>query len=332
MKKFLTNFPFALAIMACALMADRAAGESKLLLHSGFENNTNISADMRDIHGIDQTTGFDWDATPAWIDSTRLVYLVNRDKKLSEFMETDIVEAIGPHGNKTRVLHFQNKADDPDRSSTSRTEYSLFGRKPPHNYREGFCRYYMKLPGNLADRVPYEKRAPWYMIMEWKEPNSGMRLSAEECKKRGGTKGGSNNYRINIHIRKEEHSHDFYWQVTGQHPQPCRVTEWTSIDYTHKVPLGEWFLVEAYMKQHKTDGRVFFAVNGHVILDTDQTRPKGFTGRTQHKENPLPLRFWSIFKSYHDTDWHKTGPTHQWYDDVEVWSSFPPGYFEKKKD
>jgi hypothetical protein len=165
------------------------------------------------------------------------------------------------------------------------------------------------------------------MIMEWKEPNSGIRKSAEECKKIGGTQGGSNNYRININIRKDTNSSDFYWQIIGQHPQPCRVTEWKYDNHDIEVPFGKWFLVEAYMKQHKSDGRVFFAVNGEVVLDTKHIQPDGFEGRTQHKDNPMPLRFWSIFKIYHDTDWYEQGPTNQWYDDVELWSSFPPGHY-----
>jgi hypothetical protein len=301
--------------------------ESTLLFQSGFEKDTYIADGMLDIHGIDKSTGFDWDATPTWIDSTRFVYLVNRDKNLSDFMETEIIEAVGPYDNKTKVLHFQSKADDPDHGSTSRSEYSLFGKKPPHNYQEGFCRYWMKLQSDLPKRIPYEKGSPWYMIMEWKEPNSGIKKSAEECKKLGGTKGGSNNYRININIKKDANSSDFYWQIIGQHPQPCRVTEWSFDNRSVEVPFGKWFLVEAYMKQHKTDGRVFFAVNGEVVLDTNNTNPEGFDGRTQHKDNPMPLRFWSIFKIYHNKEWYKKGPTNQWYDDVELWSSFPPGHY-----
>jgi hypothetical protein len=80
------------------------------------------------------------------------------------------------------------------------------------------------------------------------------------------------------------------------------------------------------MKKHATNGRVYFAVNGEVVLDTHQTRPKDFTGRTQHADNPLELRFWSPMKNYHSMAWNRRGPVSQWYDDFELWTSFPPGH------
>jgi len=98
-----------------------------------------------------------------------------------------------------------------------------------------------------------------------------------------------------------------------------------------KVPLGKWFLVEAYMKKDAIAGRVYFAVNGKVVLDTDQTKPQGFTGRTQHADNPLELRFWSPMKNYHHMDWNKQGPVSQWYDDFELWTDFPPNHPARRK-
>ncbi|MCP5109924.1 MAG: hypothetical protein GY953_03720, partial [bacterium] len=37
-------------------------------------------------------------------------------------------------------------------------------------------------------------------------------------------------------------------------------------------------------------------------------------------------KFWSIFKNYHGKQWLEKGPTGQWVDDVEIWTSFPPGH------
>ena len=80
------------------------------------------------------------------------------------------------------------------------------------------------------------------------------------------------------------------------------------------------------MKKHTTQGRVYFAVNGQVVLDTEQTQPAGFNGRTQHADNPLELSFWSPLKNYHGMDWNRKGPISQWYDDFELWTDFPPGH------
>jgi len=307
-------------------ISGRTHAQAQLLLISGFEPSVYVKQDMSDIAGVDQVSGFDWDTSPSWIESSRFTYLVGRDKKITDYMASFIQTDVGPHGNTTHVLCMQNKADDPDHSSTSRNEYSFFMKPVPNNYREGYVMYWMKLQDNLGELVPKDEATPWYMIMEWKEPDSGISESAEECRKLGERPGGSNNYRINVNIRREANTSKFRWYITGEHPQPCRKTEWTYAAPEAAVPLGRWFLVEAYMKQHATTGRVYFAVDGQVVLDTDITTPEGFTGRTEHGTNPLPLRFWSPMKNYHSMEWNQAGPVSQWYDDFELWSGFPPGH------
>jgi len=305
-----------------------AFGQGRLLLKSGFEAEVRVADDMSRIVGVDRDSGFDWEATPGWIASSRFIYLVGSRKRLSDYMASSIETMTGPHGTQTRVLRLENKADDPDHEAKSRNEYAFFMKRPPDDYREGYVRYWMKLQGNLAELVPDDGSAPWYMIMEWKEPNSGIRKSAAECKACGEKGGGSNNYRINIGIRvhREANVCQFRWHLIGERPQPCRKTEWKYSNPDVPVPLGQWFLVEAYMKKHPTAGRVYFAVDGRVVLDTRDTTPEGFTGRTEHADNPLPLQFWSPMKNYHSMDWNRKGPVSQWYDDFELWSGFPPGH------
>jgi hypothetical protein len=297
-----------------------------LLIKSGFELSLRVTEDMADIEGADPANHQSWENTPDWIASSRFVYLVGRDKNLTDYMASFIIQANGPSGSPTHVLCMQNKADDPDRTSTSRNEFSFFGRKPPHDYKQGYVRYWMKLQSDLPDRIAPNKSTPWYMIMEWKEPNSGVKDSKEECRDIGEGPAGSNNYRINVGIHRDAGATDFRWIITGQHPQPCRKTEWSYTNPQVAVPLGDWFLVEGYMKKHATQGRVYFAVNGEVVLDTEQVQPSGFTGRTQHADNPLQLHFWSPLKNYHGMEWNRRGPVSQWYDDFELWSDFPPGH------
>jgi hypothetical protein len=309
-----------------ALAGGPACGQGRMLLKSGFEGEVRVTPDMADLTGIDPESGYDWDATSEWIESSRFVYLVGKNKTLTDYMASSIETMIGPQGNETRVLRMENRADDPDQQSTSRNEYSFFMKAPPHEYREGYVRYWMKLQGNLGELLPNDRVTPWYMIMEWKEPDSRIRKSAAECRESGEKAGGSNNYRINIGIQREAHATKFRWHVMGEHPQPCRQAEWTYTNPDVEVPLGRWFFVEAYMKKHATAGRVYFAVNGQVVLDTRVTRPAGFTGRTEHADNPLPLKFWSPMKNYHSMEWNRQGPVSQWYDDFELWSGFPPGH------
>jgi hypothetical protein len=323
----LRRTPVLLLALANALLPTIAAAQppGTLLLKSGFEEGVRISDDMNRILGSD-VPGFVWEKTPLW-ESSRFVYLVGRDRKLTDYMESVIERQVGPHGRETRVLRLTNKADDPEHPSTSRNELSFFAPNPPNEYTEGYVRYWMKLQPNLDRLIPADRAAPWYMIMEWKEPNSGTAKSAQACKECCNARaGGSNNYRINVGLQRRPGSSEFHWVIRGERPQPCRVEEWRHENNRVKVPLGEWFLVEAYMKKHRREGRVYFAVNGQVILDTNETKPAGFTGRTEHPDNPLHLRFWSPLKNYHGMEWNAQGPVSQWYDDFELWSGFPPGH------
>ncbi len=76
--------------------------------------------------------------------------------------------------------------------------------------------------------------------------------------------------------------------------------------------------MEVYYKKGRDKGRVWWAVNGEVIAD--------YVGRTEHPDNPMPIKFWSFFKLYQDEKWFEKGPVYQWVDDLEYWSSYPPGH------
>jgi hypothetical protein len=308
--------------------------ESQMLMKSGFEEGVSLSADLNNILGSD-VPGFSWTGSPSWISNTKFQYLVHSEP-LREYQESAIEQMKGPNGNLTNVLRISNIKDCPEQKATSRNEFSFYGKNAPDDFKEGYVKYWMKLQRNLPDLIEFTGESPnpiqpsqndqWYMILEWKEINSGIIKSKEECREFGGNAGGSNNYRINIGLQKLRGTNHFNWKIIGEQPQPCRVTEWDYINKEFTVPIDEWFLVEAYMKKHESNGRVYFAVNGNVILDTDIFRPEGFTGRTQHATNPLKLGFWSPLKNYHDMRWNKEGPVSQWYDDFELWSGFPQNH------
>ena len=278
-----------------------------LQFRSGFEAETTVSEYSRNgkrhmhrITGEDAETGYDWDDLPCA--EAYFVYIIG-DEAPNDYVTTDIQTVEGIDGKPTQALHMSVKGDYAPGKSTSRNEFSLFyDASGPNAYEEGYVKYWMRLEDDFIERFPTE-RPNWRMMMEWKEPNSGTTTE----------KGGTNNYRINIHIVMRNGRP--LWQTIGQEVQPVRITEWEETNEAHEVPVGRWFQVEAYMKKHATDGQVFFAVDGETICD--------YRGRTEHKDNPLPLRFWSIFKLYHGTKWIEKEPTHQWIDNVELWSGFP---------
>lgn len=279
----------------------------ELLFASGFGNGTTVSEDLLDINGVDADTGFSWDDNPAWVESTALYYAVRDDDNIADFQRTEIVEAPGPTGQTSRVLHLTNLGDDPDMPSTSRSELSLFGREDGDTFNEGYIRYWTRLQEDLDTVVPDGVEPRLYYLMETKDRAPGAT----------GTASGHSGFRINIGLSQDTETRELYWVATGEQVQPERIIEWQSRNSSVDVPLGEWFLVEAYLYRHPTDGKVFFAINGEPVFD--------LTVRTQHRDQPRPLLFWSPFKLYHDESWWAAGPTEQWFDDLEVWSGLPAG-------
>jgi hypothetical protein len=280
--------------------------EPELLFASGFSEGTSISPDLLDINGTDSETGFSWDDDRGWISSVGFYYAVKDPTEISQFMTTEIVEAEGPTGEPSRVLHLVNKGDDPNERSTSRNELSFFGREEGVTYEEGYIRYDTRLQPNLDQVVADGVEPRLYYFMESKDRAPG---------RTGGNKGHSG-FRINIGITQDPATDQLYWVATGEQVQPVRQVEWQDRNLDVAVPLGEWFEVEAYIRRHPSDGRVYFAVNGETVFD--------LTVSTQNREEPRPLLFWSPFKLYHDSAWWAEGPTEQWYDNLEVWTGVPP--------
>jgi hypothetical protein len=289
-----------------AALADPVVGE--LLFASGFSDGVTISEDLLDINGVDAETGFSWDDTPAWIERTNFYYAVQDDADIPEFMDTEIIEVDGPEGTPTRVLHLVNKGNDPDKSSTSRAELSFFGRDGEGDFDEGYIRYWTRLQPDLDQVVPDGVEPRLYYLLESKDRAPGQTGAGK----------GHSGIRINIGLTQDPETRELYWVATGEQVQPIRQIEWQNRNTSVEVPLGEWFLVEAYLRRHPTDGRVYFAVDGEVVFD--------ITVRTQHADEPRSLLFWSPFKLYHDESWWGAGPTEQWFDDLELWTGLPPDF------
>jgi hypothetical protein len=295
--------------------AEDAAGQQVAVLpfFSGFTPSTAISADLRRIVGVDGNTGANWDDIGGWVDHNGFQYLAGQP--LTDFVNTDIVFTEGRLGTMTHVLRMTSIADDPNFTSVTRNELSLYSKPPPNDFKQGFVRYWAKLPPDMATRMPDRTRStPWWVFMEWKEPPT-LSKPADECAPLGA--GGTNNYRINVSIRRDAGaSAQFYWHVLAEQVQPCRKIEWEWSNRSVPVPTnGEWFMVRAFLKKHASTGRVYFAINNQVVLDTDVTRPPNFTGRTQHATNPKPLSTWSPLKIYHHEAWWNAGPTTMLYDE-----------------
>lgn len=192
--------------------------KGRLLLKSGFEEGVSISDDMMKITGSDFPQ-YSWDTEKSWIASSRFEYVVGKGENVRDFMEAEIETTIGPFGKNTRVLRLTNIKDNENFSATSRVEFSFFGKEGPFEYQQGYVKYWMKLQANLNQIIEPGTETPFYMIMEWKEPNAKNSLSAEECAKCCNARaGGTNNYRINIGITRMNGVNKFNWKKEVNNP------------------------------------------------------------------------------------------------------------------
>lgn len=289
---------------------------------SGFRPASAVTSDLRRITGIDDQVNDNWDIMGGWIDRNGFQYLAGQP--LTNFVNSEIVNMTGRLGTTTKVLRLTSIRDDPNFTSLTRNELSLYSKAPPNDYRQAYARYWVKLPAATMGRIPVAQPSPWWNFMEWKEGDSGNVSPPGDCEDQGAEPGGTNNYRVNININRNAGQSQFYWRILAEQVQPCRVQEWQYLDTAIAVPIDEWFRVEVFFKKHATDGRFYFKVNNTVVLDTAVTRPAGFTGRTQHGAAPLPLATFSVFKVYHDEDWWTGGPSVVLYDDLLIQDTIPP--------
>lgn len=286
-----------------ALSAQAAGEAGRLLFRSGFEHGVRVEANSEGRVTLAGGAEGESDWTSDLPGSNAyFVYLTGKENP-DNYTATHIEQVTDRHGQPTRALYMSVTGDYPGDKATTRNEFSIFG---PISSSQGYARHWMKYPADLVDHYP---PGSWRMLMEWKEPDRGTGRTEH---------GGTNNWRMNINLRWDKVFGQPYWMVQGQQVQPLRQNEWTFEDRRTPVPQGEWFLVEVFWRKHPVRGRLYFAVNGEEICD--------YQGRTEHAANPLPLKFWSVFKNYHGRDWLEKGPTGQWVDDLEIWSDFPPGH------
>ncbi len=293
----------------------------RLIFKSGFEGDVRIEkgkwinpgSNREQIMGRDSGTGYDWrkDWEP-YLVNAHFEYVISSDKPASTFVTTAIREMPGSHDfpPDNHVLYLGVKGDDPDNPSTTRNELDLHPKK---DFQQAYTKYWMKIHPDFRETCPENT---WVMVMEWKEPNNPLVET-----------GGTNNWRTNITLRPNENG-ELAWCFQRQTVQPQRITEQMILNESVPVPVGEWFMVEAFWKWGK-NGRIWYAVNGKTVFDQ--------YGRFEHPDNPLGLKFWAIFKNYRGLSWYDedlSDGDETWfaYDDVEVWTDFPSDHPIRSSD
>lgn len=312
MSKPLTFF----ALLVCGALPAFGADPARLLFKSGFEGDTRIApgtirretaTNRHHLAGRDHTTGFEWRESLAGaglVNDAFFQYVISPQAVPETFVTTEIRTMPGPRGTPSRVLYLGVKGDDQTTRALSRNELDLY---PTPAWRQGYARYWMFMHPDMLEKA---QKDSWVMVMEWKEPRNP-----------DVSTGGTNNWRTNITLSSDDDER-LVWKFLRQEVQPQRRDEQAIVDVAAPVPVGRWFQLEAFWRWGR-EGRIWFAIDGRTLFDQ--------AGRFEHAKTPLGLGFWALFKNYrhqHFYDADLSDGDESWfaYDDVEIWSDFPPGH------
>ena len=288
------NAPLAALVAIVPFLAPKTSAE--VLFRSGFEGVRIEPYGRHDQHGrirgVDTETGDDWDRFRGEFDDLYLFHLVGANAS-NDYARTDLPvdPASGDQSLRMTVLE-----DLPGDGFTTRSELSIFPRDEPDAvFRDdGYVKYRMKLGPELAEAWP----ARWINFFEVKED-----LVEERGQRR-------ENFRFNFNVLRG-HDGEPYWNLTTEDTS-LRESEIEANLDNHEVAVlvDEWMEIEAYWKQHESEGELFLGVNGQTVFD--------FKGRTQHATDPQSVRFWSPLKNYRAAGWLEgEREVSVLYDDIE---------------
>ena len=282
-----------------------------LQFKSGFEGQVRVEKGRRIV-------GKDSSAPKGVNDWDKLTDYLSWNKKTGAYIQGGSMEITrDPENPRNRVLHFHNKKPNPTKRN-SRTEWKLnqvladerfghnfnYGEGDPNLFDKQFYRMKMFIPKALKNAVSSNEKAPWYMIWEshaWRgEPvRHGIYLQKP--------KNGIWSFNVRQQFVKDEGK-----PISWQKNQPV------------EVPFGEWFTLDIFFKYHETQGEFYASI----------TRQGKSRQKLGHYKGPTKFGYKLVdqqpFKLYHDSKWLKKIPSgiHQYYDDFEIWSDFPPGYIK----
>jgi hypothetical protein len=228
--------------------------------------------------------------------------------------------ADDPAGGTNKVLHCNTTAISPNYvpgvngNYKARAQYDFRQRDtwtalgPPNLYDRQFFRWRAYYDTAIRDCVPFNTASPWFSVYEhhaWIFDQG----------------------RFTIHPYKAASSSDWVFFVRVA----WRADDYSPWQYLHTiyngtVPFGRWFTMEVFFRYHETDGEFMVAIvdNGEreiVARIQDQTK---FGEKLNNA---------TLFKHYHHGYYIEqlaaSGGVKTYYDNLEFWSDYPPGYWDE---
>lgn len=317
--------------------------DERLLFYSELEGNVSVVHPQPSstsqwrlyFEGFDDVTGYDWTSDfPQDEDFPPLsiLCLVRGSSELigddpariedphgdlygtTGFVNAQVVEHPGIHGEPNRVLKFHAWRDDPEMAANSRLQANWI--PPEHMRLEGgeiYVAYWLKLQPNLyevhtAYADPGDWHSRWRNIMEWRHDQDG-------C--------ADANYRFSL-LMETYGSEYVFWRLGKD--------DW-SVDTRDRPdltpPVDRWFFLEVYTLRHPTQGRVWVGVNGMTLFDAVDVPTMPPTGGCYNG-----ILYYQFLKLYGDlfnyqNRIERDRPPYQfwqYYDGIRLYDGLPYGH------
>jgi hypothetical protein len=274
---------------------------SSLLFWSGFEGTSAPgpvvdcygNGCFQEIIGSDSWTGYTWG--PKVNNGTaRYQMLANSGSNpgptgIGKYMWNEVQTVTGPKGTPTKVMysHIAQSGCCGTGSQGGGSTQLPYHIHPGSDVKEMYISQWVKLQPDLSQKMGANN---WRTLWETKTTDS--------------------DHRLNLYINTDA-SGKPYWMARADTYVPTHKDYWRVYNSTVPVPVGQWFKLETYFKRSSgSDGRVWMAANGQVIVDK--------FGSTMGPNNS-PINRIMVNQLYSGS----TYPIYQWVDNVQVWSTFP---------
>jgi hypothetical protein len=294
---------------------------ANLLFSSGFEGTTALlppsgfygTGAWQDIVGVDSLTGFAWPPTIWGGGATRFQLLVNAPVDpltVDSYMLNRIETVTGHDGTPTQALYSQitqrggGATQDP------------FMIQPLGETGDLYISYWVKLQPDVV-QLMNPPNPNWRVLFEWKT----------------GTQGDNGDYRVLVELVTWGYG-TLSWYVVADNVASsgsyARQIYWEKYTTTTAQTLGDWMKFEVFWHRsgdfNNNAGRVWMAVNGHVIADVPSANSSNHLtcfspcNTSMMGINNAPINRIMVSQLYTSTDY----PVYQWVDDVQIWDGFPP--------
>ncbi len=296
------------AVVMPAMVMPAVSASSHLLFSSGFEGSTAFSAPSdcyttgcwQNILGIDSSTGFAWPPTVWGGGPTRFQLIADATvdaTTVGNYMFNQIQTVTGHNGTPTRALYQQMSQSGccgtlPQGGHPAQDAFTL---QPVSELGDLYISYWLKYQPNLAQSLTPPN---WRVLFEWKT-SSDYRVIVSAVT------WGLDANGVNVPLS---------WEIIGDNAAGNLPYQrfWDVYNTTVPVPVGEWFKFEVFWhRSGGSDGRVWMAVNGQVIVD--HSGPNVGVNNAAIDRIMMPNLYSG--GSY---------PIYQWVDDVQIWDGFPP--------